>query len=152
MRVALTRAGTLGGPPLSRRERMVMVEPRGTGMALFTLRAADEVRPAQFGNVEGEVDAEMVAIAKAIIAGGAIGRPDVVARFQVWGRTWPLHRNASLTEGREIIAVRDVMPKSLHIGAFTWVEVASHLWPVYLPAALGRSPDAAALPPSRSKT
>ena len=44
-----------------------MVEPRGTGMALFTLRAADEVRAAQFGSAEGDLDAEMVAIAGAII-------------------------------------------------------------------------------------
>src|SRR6202030_1913383 len=43
-------------------------EPRGTGMALFTLRAAEEVRAAQFGMAEGELDAEMVAIAKATIA------------------------------------------------------------------------------------
>jgi len=47
---------------------MVVVEPLGTGMALFTLRAAEEVRGAQFGMAEGELDAEMVAIAKAIIA------------------------------------------------------------------------------------
>src|SRR5215831_13172321 len=33
----------LGRLTLSRRERMVVVEPRGTGMALFTLRAAEEV-------------------------------------------------------------------------------------------------------------
>ena len=58
----------LGRLTLSRRERMVVVEPRGTGMALFTLRAAEEVRAAQFGVAEGELDAEMVAIAKAIIA------------------------------------------------------------------------------------
>jgi len=57
----------LGRLTLSRRERMVMVEPRGTGTALFTLRAADEVRPAQFGSAEGELDADMVAIARAII-------------------------------------------------------------------------------------
>jgi hypothetical protein len=44
-----------------------MVEPRGTGMALFTLRAADEVRAAQFASVEGDMDAEMVTIARAII-------------------------------------------------------------------------------------
>ena len=44
-----------------------MVEPRGTGMALFTLRAADEVRSAQFGSTEGDLDVEMVAIARAII-------------------------------------------------------------------------------------
>jgi DNA end-binding protein Ku len=53
----------LGRLTLSRRERMVMVEPRGTGMALFTLRAADEVRAAQFPSAEGELDHEMVAIA-----------------------------------------------------------------------------------------
>ena len=45
-----------------------MVEPRGTGMAPITLRAADEVRASQFDNSEGELDAEMVAIARAIIA------------------------------------------------------------------------------------
>jgi DNA end-binding protein Ku len=37
-------------------------------MGLFTLRAADEVRAAQFPSAEGEVDTEMVAIAKAILA------------------------------------------------------------------------------------
>jgi DNA end-binding protein Ku len=67
---AMAEAGVvgLGGLTLSRRERMVMVEPRGTGMALFTLRAADEVRAAQFPSAEGKVDPEMVAIARAIIA------------------------------------------------------------------------------------
>jgi DNA end-binding protein Ku len=57
----------LGRLTLSRREGMVVVEPRGTGMALFTLRAAEEVRAAQFGMAEGKLDAEMVAIAKANI-------------------------------------------------------------------------------------
>jgi DNA end-binding protein Ku len=57
----------IGRLTLSRRERMVMVEPRGTGMVLFTLRAAQEVRAPQFPEAEGELDAEMVAIAKAII-------------------------------------------------------------------------------------
>ena len=41
--------------------------PRGPGMALFTVRAADEVRTAQFGDDKGELDAEMVAIAQTII-------------------------------------------------------------------------------------
>src|ERR1700752_726391 len=66
---AMAKAGVvgIGRLTLSRRERMVMVEPRGTGMALSTLRAADEVRPAQFASAEGDLDAEMVAIACAII-------------------------------------------------------------------------------------
>jgi DNA end-binding protein Ku len=66
---AMAEAGVvgLGRLTLSRRERMVAVEPRGTGMALFMLRAADEVRAAQFGGVERDFDAEMVAIARAII-------------------------------------------------------------------------------------
>ena len=33
-------------------------------MALFTLRAADEVRASQFGGGEGEPDADMVTIAQ----------------------------------------------------------------------------------------
>ena len=43
---AMTETGlvALGRLTLSRRERMVIVEPRGMGMALYTLRAADEVR------------------------------------------------------------------------------------------------------------
>ena len=66
---AMAEAGVagVGRLTLSRRERMVMVEPRGSGMALFTLRAAEEVRPARFGSAEGDLDAEMVAIAGAII-------------------------------------------------------------------------------------
>jgi DNA end-binding protein Ku len=59
--------GGLGRLTLNRRERMVMVEPSGIGMALFTLRAAGEVRAPQFGSAEGDLDAEMVAIAGAII-------------------------------------------------------------------------------------
>jgi hypothetical protein len=56
--VAMAEAGVagIGRLTLSRRERMVMVEPRGSGMALFTLRAA-----------AGNLDADMVAIAGAII-------------------------------------------------------------------------------------
>jgi DNA end-binding protein Ku len=53
---------------LCEQEIPMMVEPRGTGMALFTLRAADEVRAAQFPSADGEPDPEMVAIAQAIIA------------------------------------------------------------------------------------
>ena len=66
---AMAQAGVvgLGRLTLSRREPMVMVEPRGTGMALCTLRAADEVRASQFGSADGDLDAEMVAIAGAII-------------------------------------------------------------------------------------
>jgi DNA end-binding protein Ku len=66
---AMSEAGVVGLGPLtlSRRERMVAVEPRGAGMALFMLRAADEARAAQFGGVERDLDAEMIAIARAII-------------------------------------------------------------------------------------
>jgi DNA end-binding protein Ku len=66
---AMAEAGVvgLGRLTLSRRERMVVVEPRGIGMALFTLCAAEEVRASQFGIAEDELDAEMVAIARAII-------------------------------------------------------------------------------------
>jgi non-homologous end joining protein Ku len=68
--VAMAEAGVagIGRLTLSRRERMVMVEASGgTGMALFTLRAADEIRMAQFRSPQGDLDAEMVTIARAII-------------------------------------------------------------------------------------
>jgi DNA end-binding protein Ku len=58
----------MGRLTLSRRERMVMVEPRDTGMVLITLRAADEVRAPQYVTADGVIDAEMLAIARAIIA------------------------------------------------------------------------------------
>ncbi len=57
----------IGRVTLSRRERMVLVEPRGAGMVLITLRTADEVRSAEFTADEGELDADMVAIATTII-------------------------------------------------------------------------------------
>src|SRR3954452_7750731 len=66
---ALAEAGLagLGRLTLSRRERMVMVEPRGAGMLLITLRSADEVRAAEFGEAGGEIDAEASAIAETIV-------------------------------------------------------------------------------------
>jgi DNA end-binding protein Ku len=57
----------IGRRTLSRRERMVMIEPRGTGMVLVTLRAADEVRAPHFTSADGAIDAEMLAIARPII-------------------------------------------------------------------------------------
>jgi DNA end-binding protein Ku len=52
---------------MSRRERMVMVDPRGAGMVLMTLRAAAEVRVPQFAKADGAIDSEMLAIARTII-------------------------------------------------------------------------------------
>ena len=69
MSAAMAEAGMagLGRLTLSRRERMVLVESRGQGLALITLRAAEEVRAAEFDRFEGELDAEAVAIAGMII-------------------------------------------------------------------------------------
>jgi DNA end-binding protein Ku len=66
---AMEEAGAvgIGRVTLSRRERPVMVEPRGAGMALITLRAAEEVRAAAFDNSESDIDPDMVAIAATII-------------------------------------------------------------------------------------
>jgi DNA end-binding protein Ku len=58
----------LGRVTLSRRERPVMIEPRGAGMVLITLRASEEVRAAAFEKGDTDtVDAEMVAVAETII-------------------------------------------------------------------------------------
>jgi DNA end-binding protein Ku len=66
---AMAEAGTVGIARLTmnRRERMVMVEARGSGMVLITLRAADEVRAPQFMKAEGTIDADMLAIARTLI-------------------------------------------------------------------------------------
>jgi DNA end-binding protein Ku len=66
---AMEEAGAagIGRVTLSRRERPVLVEPRGAGMVLITLRAAEEVRAAAFEQTDGELDPDMVAIAAAII-------------------------------------------------------------------------------------
>jgi hypothetical protein len=57
----------LGRLSLSRRERMILVEPRDAGMALITLRAAEEVRAADFSRYDADLDDEAVAIAAIII-------------------------------------------------------------------------------------
>jgi DNA end-binding protein Ku len=66
---AMTEAGEvgIGRVTLSRRERPVMVEPRGAGMVLITLRASEEVRAAAFERSDAEIDPDMVAIAETII-------------------------------------------------------------------------------------
>jgi DNA end-binding protein Ku len=66
---AMADAGVagIGRLTMSRRERMVVVDPRGSGMVLITLRAAEEVRVPQFAKSDGAIDAEMLAIARAII-------------------------------------------------------------------------------------
>jgi non-homologous end joining protein Ku len=63
-RMAEAGVAGIGRLTLNWRERVVMVEPRVTGMALFTLRAADEVRVSQFDSTEGDLNAELVSIAK----------------------------------------------------------------------------------------
>jgi DNA end-binding protein Ku len=58
----------LGRITLSNRERLVLVEPRGPGLLMSTLRASDEVRAAEFaGKGDGEVDPELIALAETII-------------------------------------------------------------------------------------
>jgi len=66
---AMAEVGAVGIARLtmSRRERMVMVDPRGAGMVLMTLRAAEEVRVPQFTEANGAIDAGMLAIAHTII-------------------------------------------------------------------------------------
>jgi DNA end-binding protein Ku len=58
----------IGRVTLSSRERPVLVEPRGTGLLMSTLRSADEVREAEFeAKAKGEVDTDMVAVAETIM-------------------------------------------------------------------------------------
>jgi DNA end-binding protein Ku len=57
----------IGRVTISSRERLVLVEPRGAGLVMSTLRSADEVRAAEFGKTSGDVDPDMLAIAETII-------------------------------------------------------------------------------------
>ena len=51
---AMAEAGAvgIGRVTLSRRERLIMIEPRGAGMVAITLRASEEVRAAAFDKAE----------------------------------------------------------------------------------------------------
>jgi DNA end-binding protein Ku len=79
---AMADAGVagIGRLTMGRRERMVVVDPRGSGMVLITLRAAEEVRVPQFTKSDDVIDAEMLTIARAII-GQRTGKLDL-SRFR----------------------------------------------------------------------
>ncbi|HTV44992.1 MAG TPA: Ku protein [Stellaceae bacterium] len=67
---AMERTGKvgIGRITLSSRERLVLVEPRDTGLVMSTLRVGDEVRAAEFAaDRSGEIDPELVALAETII-------------------------------------------------------------------------------------
>jgi DNA end-binding protein Ku len=74
----------LGRVVLSSRERQVLVEPRDGGMLMRTLRSANEVRPAEFGDANGQADPEMVAVATTIIErrAGAFDPSEFRDRYQ----------------------------------------------------------------------
>jgi DNA end-binding protein Ku len=57
----------LGRVTMARRERMVLIELRDSGMLLITLRSADEVRRADFASMAADTDPDMVAVAETII-------------------------------------------------------------------------------------
>jgi len=89
IREAMARKGKigLGRVVLSRRERMVIVEPRGRGILMTTLHAKEEVRPADafFEDIEeGKLDEEMVDLAAHIIAkkAGKFDPKEIVDRYQ----------------------------------------------------------------------
>jgi DNA end-binding protein Ku len=44
-----------------------MIEPRGAGMVLVTLRASEEIRAPSFATADTDIDADMVAVASMII-------------------------------------------------------------------------------------
>jgi DNA end-binding protein Ku len=113
----------IGRIVLSSRERMVLVEPLGGGMLMRTLRSAEEVRQPEFGKVaDGEVDADMVAVAKTIIErrAGEFDPEDVRDRYQdalrelveskAEGKA-PARRQRS--EAPQVIDLREALMRSL---------------------------------------
>ena len=57
----------IGSIVLSTREHPVMVEPRGGGLVMFLLRAADEVRAGEYELTDGKLDPKMVEMAGMIM-------------------------------------------------------------------------------------
>ena len=57
----------IGRVTLSPRERLVMIEPRDSGLVLITLRPSEEVRAASFATADTAIDPDMVAVASMII-------------------------------------------------------------------------------------
>jgi DNA end-binding protein Ku len=58
----------LGKVTLASRERQVLIEPRGIGLLMSTLRSADEVRTAEFSASDASaIDPELLSIAETII-------------------------------------------------------------------------------------
>jgi len=65
--MAAKRLVGIGRVTIASRERLVLIEPRSSGLLMWTLRSADEVRAAEFGRAGDEVDTDMLAIAETII-------------------------------------------------------------------------------------
>src|SRR5215470_14167880 len=61
------KKAALGRIVMSSREHPVMVEPRGGGLMMFLLRAADEVRAAEYDFPEIKIDRKMIEIAATIM-------------------------------------------------------------------------------------
>src|SRR5215471_10616969 len=57
----------MGRVTIASRERLVLIEPRGAGLLMWTLHSADEVRAAEFDKAGDEVDSDMLAIAETIM-------------------------------------------------------------------------------------
>jgi len=57
----------IGRVTITSRERLVLIEPRGAGLLMWTLHSTDEVRTAEFDKGGGEVDSDMLAIAETIM-------------------------------------------------------------------------------------
>ncbi len=75
----------LGRVTISSRERPVLVEPRGSGLLMSTMRSAGEVRSAEFGPPEAaDIAPDMVAIAETIIErrSGAFDPAEFHDRYQ----------------------------------------------------------------------
>jgi DNA end-binding protein Ku len=58
----------IGRVTIASRKRLVLLDPHDGGLLIFTLRSAEEVRAAEFGERStGAVDPDMVAVAATII-------------------------------------------------------------------------------------
>lgn len=125
---AMTEAGRvgLGRIVLASRERMVLIEPRGGGMLMYTLRSAKEVRKPDFGEAGGDIDQDMVAVAETIIErrAAAFDPEDFHDRYQEALRELveskaqgqPTTRKRAVEAPPKVINLMDALKRSLAEG------------------------------------
>ncbi|MCJ8142258.1 Ku protein [Ancylobacter sp. A5.8] len=129
IREAMAATGTVGLSRLVlyRRERPVMLEPRGRGIVLWTLHYADEVRPAEryFEEIDGAADPALLKMIGQLIEKRTRKWDDELVRDPMQAnlrklieakkkkRPPPTRKRAAKDEPTNVVNIMDALKKSL---------------------------------------